>query len=96
MLLKRQRRLAWMFMLVLALELALLCCASIHLADHVCSGHETCAICLFVRVGLRRAAVAALTLSALSAVAAACVGAGVPRRFGPVDSLVLRRVRLND
>ncbi len=96
MLRTRQRRLAWLFMLVLALELALLCCAFIHLADHACSGHETCAICVFVRAGLRRAAVAALALSALSAVAAARPGACASRRFNPADSLVMRRVRLND
>lgn len=91
----RQRRLAWMFMLVLALELALLCCASIHLTDHVCSGHQSCAICALMRTGLRRTVLAAVVASALSAVAAIRLGAGLPL-VCLADSPVQRRVRLND
>ena len=96
MLRTRRRRLAWMFMLALALELALLCCASAHLADHACSGHSTCAVCAFVRIHLRRAAVLAVAVSALLASAAIHSPARLPRRFTIADSPVLRRVRLND
>lgn len=92
----RQRQLAWMFTLVLALELALFCCACLHLADHACGGYEHCGICVCVRAGLRRVAVAAIACSMLSAVAALSVCARVSRRFAPADSPVLRRVRLND
>lgn len=92
----RQRRLAWMFLLVLALELALLCCASIHLTDHDCSGHESCAICAFVRAGLRRMADFVIITSALLTALAIHSGAYVSRRFIIANSPVLRRVRLND
>ena len=92
----RRRRLAWMLMLVLALELAIVCCASAHLADHVCAGHRHCAICACVRAGLRRAAVAAMLLSALTAMVAIHSGARCSRRTAVPDSPVLLRVRLND
>ena len=92
----RQRRLAWMFMLVLVLELALLSCASMHLSDHACSDRESCAICSFVRAGLRRVAVVAIAASALTGAIAIQTGARVPRRFIIADSPILRRVRLND
>lgn len=92
----RQRRLAWMFMLVLALELALLCCASIHLADHACAGHERCAICAIVRTGLRRFALVAMAVSAIQAAAGLSMCARLSRRALIADSPVLRRVRLND
>ena len=92
----RQRRLAWMFMLVLVLELALVCCASIHLTDHACSDHENCAICSFVRTGLRRVAVAAIAASALLAFTAFHTGVSLSPGFLIADSPVIRRVRLND
>ena len=92
----RQRRLALMFILVLAAELVLLCCASAHLADHACSGHDSCAICAFVSTGLRRAAVAALALTVMLAAAAVRSGIRISRRSVPSDSPVMLRVRLND
>ena len=92
----RQRRLSCMLMLVLALELALLCCASVHLTEHACGDHGRCAICSFVRTGLRRVAIAFMMASALPAAFALYSGAYVSRRFITADSPVLRRVRLND
>ena len=92
----RQRRLAWVFMLVLALELALLCCASIHLTDHVCNDHRNCAICAFVRTGLRRVVVAAIVAFALLVVSALRTGVSLSPGSLIADSPVIRRVRLND
>ena len=91
----RRRHIAWLFALVLLMELAVLCCASMHLSDHCCCGHA-CAICACVRAGLRRAALAALALAALTAVAVVRAGAPASGRFTHVDSLFDRRVRLND
>ena len=93
-----RRRAAWLFLLVLALELAVLCCASAHLSDHICRGHEadTCAICACLRTGLRRTApAAALALAAL--LSALALRFDTPsRRDGAADSLVARKIRLND
>ena len=90
------RRLAWIFTLVLVLELALLCCASVRLTDHGCGGHPDCAICAFVRTGLRRNAVVAMMASALMAVMAVHFRQRFSRSFAIADSPILRRVRLND
>ena len=92
----RRRKIAWLFALVLLLELALLCCASAHLTDHVCRGHDDCAICACVREGLRRAAVTALLLTALAALSVSHAGTLARRFFARGDSLFDRRVRLND
>lgn len=91
----RRRRIAWLFTLVLVLELAVLCCASIHLSDHICCGDE-CAICACVRAGLRRTALAVLVLAAL--IAAAVLRRATPvRRFAEgARTLIDRKVRLND
>lgn len=92
----QQRRIARIFMLVLALELVLLCCACSHLSVHACGGEHRCAICAFVHVGLRRAAIAGSAAFAFVCLAALflCVRA-VSRRI-PLSSPVLCRVRLND
>ena len=92
----RQRRMAWMFALVLALELALLCCASMHLTDHSCSGDDSCVICACVRGGLRRSALVMLLLAAFIAFAAICTGSRAPGRCVATDSLILRKTRMND
>ena len=92
----RQRRLAQVFVLVLALELALMCCAFVHLSDHACTDHTRCAICACARAGLRRAAVAATAAAALGAVPIIHSEAHPRERFIAPDSPVLRKVRLND
>ena len=92
----RRRQLAWLFLLVLAMELAFLCCASAHICHHLCTGAETCAICACVRAGHRRA----LSSAALATLVAGLVG---PLAVAPAlpsvplgDTPVARRVRLND
>ena len=93
-----RRRAAWLFLLVLALELAVLCCASAHLSDHICRGHEaeTCAICACLRTGLRRAAPAALLAPVALLGALLCRREAPSRDDGAPDSLVARKIRLND
>ena len=92
----RQRRLAWMFALVLILELALLCCASMHLTDHHCTGDDSCAICACVRSGMRRAALTALLAAAFACAVTLLTGSLSARRFAAETSLVSQKVRLND
>lgn len=94
----RHRRLAWLFALVLLMELALLCCASVHVASHCCHGHHSgtnCAICAILRPE-RRAALAALAL-ALDLALAALPSARPSRRAAAAhDTPVSRRTRMND
>ena len=90
----RRRRLAWLFALVLLMELALLCCASVHISSHDCSGQESCAICAMLRPAIRCAfAVLALALGIAAALLTLCPRPG--RRPG-FESPVARRVRMND
>lgn len=96
MLYARRRQLAWLFVLVLAMELALLCCASAHLSDHRCCGEDTCLICACVRGGLRKVALAAPALLALFALMALACSGGAMRLFTGLDSPIARKVRLND
>lgn len=92
----RRRRLAWLFALVLLMELALLCCAYGHLCDHCCPGCDDCAICRVVRLGARRFALpAAAAAAALACVAHAAASHARPC-FIPVPTPIARKVRLND
>lgn len=92
----RRRRLAWLFLLVLTAELAVLCCASAHCVHHLCTGHETCAICACVRASHRRA-LSPLLLAAILALAATALSIrSMPRAFCRGGSLFARHVRLND
>lgn len=91
----RRRRIAWMFALVLLAELALLCCASVHIAHHGCRG-EGCAICACVRDGLRRSALVALILTALAASVSLAMHIAAHRCAAGAPSLFLLKVRLND
>ena len=91
----RRRRLACMFALVLLAELALLCCASVHIAHHGCRG-EGCAICACVRDGLRRSALAAPILTALAASVCLAMRAAARRCAVGAPSLFRLKVRLND
>lgn len=92
----RRRRLAWLFALVLLMELALLCCACVHADDHECAGHEACAICRYLRLALRGSR--ALAAAAFALLALAAMRADLrPRspRFAPVTLFALK-VRMND
>ena len=91
----RRRRLAWLFALVLLAELALLCCASIHVNHHICHGDD-CAICACVRTGMKRAMILALPALASLAVAVRMRARRARRVFAGIDSLIARRVQLND
>jgi len=64
----RRRKTAWLLTLVLMLELAVLCCACSHIACHHCVHSPRCAVCEYVKLGLRTALLlpaAVLTLIAL-------------------------------
>ncbi len=91
----RRRRLAWLFALVLLMELALLCCASVHVASHDCPGHDCCAICATLRPE-HRAALAALALALGFALAALPSARPSRSAADQYDTLISRRVRMND
>ena len=92
----RRRRIAWLFTLVLVMELALLCCASTHFTGHGCHQSCRCAICECVRLGQNRTAVAPPLLLMLAALLVAACGSPVRRHVLPLSSLLSRRVRFND
>ena len=92
----RRGRIACLFALVLLMELALLCCASMHLSDHVCPDCHHCPICACVRSGLNRVAIAPLLTLALLALTCASAEHPVRRGASPFHSLFARKVRLND
>ena len=90
----RRRRLAWLFALVLLAELALVCCASVHVSSHACAGHD-CAICDALRPQRRLRIVPRAT--ALTVLAALPLIARRLRRFARCgDTQVSLRTRLND
>lgn len=91
----RRRRLALLFALVLLMELALLCCASVHVASHVCRGHDCCAICATLRPEYR-AALAALAVALGLALAALPSARPSRRAAAACGTPVSRRVRMND
>lgn len=92
----RRRRIAWLFALVLLTELALLCCASASLSNHICPEDHRCAICECVRLGLNRAAVAPLAALALLCLLRVLTRRPVRQQGSPFASLLTRRVRFND
>ena len=91
-----RRRTAWLLTLVLLLELAVLCCACSRVACHHCVHGPRCAVCGYVKLGLRTAFLmpaAALMLSAL------LTHSEIARRQVPACrglTLFDRRVKLND
>lgn len=90
----RRRRLAWLFALVLLMGLALLCCASIHVASHDCRGDD-CAICAALRPERRIALHVTLASACLSLVA--LIGASCRRHCAvSIDTPVSLHVRLDD
>ena len=92
----RRRRLAWMLLLVLSLELAILCCAYGHESHRLCSGHDTCALCAFLRSAPLRAPAALCVLMAWLALFLSG-GAGIARlHLRTHRSLIQLKVRMND
>ena len=92
----RRRKLAWLFTLVLILELAILCCASVHLSDHSCSGHESCAICRYLHLSLRGSFALPALLPAMLALIAACGTVSAQLIHTRRTTLFSLKVRLND
>lgn len=91
----RSRR-AWLLTLVLLLELAVLCCACAHIACHHCDHGPRCAVCGYVRLGLRGAFLlpaAALTRLILLRRADGTRATRTPRHF---LTLIDKKVQLND
>ena len=91
----RRKRLAWLFALVLLLELAVFCCALGHISSHVCPEGGRCVICAFINAELRRASFTPLLILL---VAARSLPAFTERTHRAVfeSSLFAFRVRLND
>lgn len=92
----RRRRHAWLLALVLLTELALLCCASIHLGAHDCPGCEHCPICACVRSGRNRAAIAPLPALAAAGVVALSALVSLRRISHSSSTLFDLKVRFND
>ena len=92
---RRQRQLAGLVLLVLALGIAMLCGACVHLTNHPCCGPRACAICTFLRTGLRPSALRAQA-PVLVAVARLIIARSVTCPFISRASLCTLRVRLND
>ena len=91
-----RKRTAWLLTLVLILELAVLCCACAHIACHHCVHSPRCAVCAYVRLGLRAAFLLPAVLLTLIALLSYLERA---RHQGPacrVLTLFDRRVKLND
>lgn len=92
----RRRRLAWLFALVLLMELAVLGCALVHLGDHECAGHDACAICRYMRLAMRGGfAMPAAILTLLAPAVIRAARPGRPVRFAS-GTLFALKVRLND
>ena len=92
----RRRKTAWLLTLVLLLELAVLCCACSRIACHHCGRSPRCAVCEYVKLGLRTALLlpaAVLTRIALMACSerARATGPSLLRH-----TLFDQRVKLND
>ena len=91
-----RRRTAWLLTLVLLLELAVLCCACSRIACHHCAHGPRCAVCEYVKLGLRTAF---LMPSAVLTLIALMVCSGHARAVGPSGhgyTLYDQRVKLND
>ena len=91
----RRRRYAWLLTLVLAVGLALMCCAFASLSDHCCAGHEDCAICACLRAALRYG----FSMPAVLSTVALAVARKAQHRPLPhvcPDTPFSRKVRLND
>lgn len=91
-----RRRYARLLTLVLALGLAVLCCACARLGSHRCDHGPRCAVCEAVRLGLRTGLLLSAALPAL--IARVRLGRGRSERRAACHALTLfdRRVQLND
>ena len=92
----RRRRLAWLFALVLLMELALLCCACAQLSAHLCPGHGTCAICRQLSAAPLRFALLPIALASAMAALSGGIKLRATVRRAPLPTPVIRKVRLND
>jgi len=92
---RRQRQLAGLVLLVLALGVAMLCGACVHLTNHPCCGPRACAICAFLRTGLRPSALR-VEAPTLVAVALLVIARSVTSPFISRASLCTLGVRMND
>ena len=93
----RRRKLAWIFALVLLMELAVLCCACIQASDHICATERRCPICDYIRSCLHDI----FTLSPIILALGILVAVRTPSRPAsgwPVlfDTLITRKVQFND
>ena len=92
---RQQRRRAMLVLCIVALGIAMLCFACVHLADHPCCGTRACAICGFLRLGLRPSALRTALLM-LVGVALAVTSRPIVLLYISHTSLCALRVRLND
>lgn len=92
---RQQRRRAMLVLCIVALGIAMLCFACVHLADHPCCGTRACAICGFLRLGLRPS-VLRVAPPMLVAAALAVVFRPIVLLYISHTSLCALRVRLND
>ena len=92
----KRRRLAKLFIALLALELIVLLCACVHIHQHGCADVGRCDLCRYLHATRRRWTSAPALAAALAALAAAGgICAPVPVRLRLITP-VARRVRLND
>ena len=92
---RQQRRRAMLVLCIVALGIAMLCFACVHLADHPCCGTRACAICGFLHLGLRPS-VLRVAPPMLVAAALAVVFRPIVLLYISHTSLCALRVRLND
>lgn len=92
----RRRRLAWLFVLVLLMELALLCCAYNHTSLHLCCGHRACALCARMRSTLLRELILPACILSLLALGVIRAAHRAALSRAPQTSLFNLGVRLND
>ncbi len=91
-----RKRIARLMALVLLLELAVLLCACAHIACHHCAHGTECPICACVRLGLRSGRLPPRALPALLSLLLCARALCLARAAAPADTLIERKVRLND
>lgn len=92
----RRKQWAWLAALVLLLELALFHYACLHVIDHSCPVDSVCAVCTYLRTLSRREG--ALPAAALCVICARWIARTFvqARDFVRCESLIWKKVRLND
>ena len=91
-----RRRTAWLLTLVLLLELAVLCCACSRIACHHCAHGPRCAVCEYVKLGLRTAFLMPAAILTRIALMACSEHARATGPSGQGSTLYDQRVKLND